>query len=94
MRERKRIGVVLPVGPKDAEAALDTLASALYYLDDSAIIVVVDDSGRHAEFAAQVRALSPEIVVLPAPPRAPGVLGWHPQNREGAQTFPRTAKTI
>ena len=75
MRERKRIGVVLPVGPKDAEAALDTLASALYYLDDSAIIVVVDDSGRHAEFAAQVRALSPEIVVLPAPPRAPGGLG-------------------
>jgi hypothetical protein len=75
VRERKRIGVVLPVGPKDAEAALDTLASALYYLDESRIIVVVDDSGRHAEFAARVRELSPEIVVLPAPPRAPGGFG-------------------
>jgi hypothetical protein len=75
VRERKRIGIVLPVGPKDAEAALDTLASALYYLDESRIIVVVDDSGRHAEFAARVRELSPEIVVLLAPPRAPGGFG-------------------
>jgi hypothetical protein len=75
VRERKRIGVVLPVGPNDAEAALDTLASALYYLDESRIIVVVDDSGRHAEFAARVRELSPEIVVLQAPPRAPGGFG-------------------
>jgi hypothetical protein len=75
VRERKRIGVVLPVGPKDVEAALDTLASALYYLDESRIIVVVDDSGRHAEFAARVRELSPEIIVLPAPPRAPGGFG-------------------
>ena len=75
VRERKRIGVVLPVGPKDTEAALDTLASALYYLDESRIIVVVDDSGRHPEFAARVRALSPEIVVRPAPPRAPGGFG-------------------
>src|ERR1700721_2147151 len=74
VRERKRIGVVLPVGPKDAEAALDTLASALYYLDESRVIVVVDDSGRPAEFAARVRELSPEIVVRPAPPRAPARL--------------------
>lgn len=75
MRERKRIGVVVPVGPKDVEAALDTLASALYYLDESRIIVAVDDTGRHQEFAARVRALAPEIVVLPAPPRAPGGFG-------------------
>jgi hypothetical protein len=75
VRERKRIGVVLPVGPKDTEAALDTLSSALYYLDESRIIVVVDDSGKHREFAAKVRELSAEIVVLPAPPRAPGGFG-------------------
>jgi hypothetical protein len=75
MREHKRIGVVVPVGPKDVEAACDTLASVLYYLDDSRIIVVVDDSGRHSEFAARVRELSPEIVVLPAPPHAPGGFG-------------------
>jgi hypothetical protein len=75
VRERKRIGVVLPVGPKDVEAALDTLASALYYLDESRIIVAVDDSGRHPEFAARVRELSEEIVVLPAPRRAPGGFG-------------------
>jgi hypothetical protein len=75
VREHKNIGVVLPVGPKDAEAALDTLASALYYLDDSRIILVVDDTGKHAEFAARVRELSPEIVVLPAPQRAPGGFG-------------------
>jgi hypothetical protein len=75
VRECKRIGVVLPVGPNDAEAALDTLASALHYLDESRIIVVVDDSGRHAEFAGRVRQLAPEIVVRPAPPRAPGGFG-------------------
>jgi hypothetical protein len=75
VRERRRIGVVLPVGPKDTEAALDTLASALHYLDESRIIVVVDDSGRHAEFAARVRDLSSEIVVVPAPPNAPGGFG-------------------
>ena len=75
MRERKRIGVVLPVGPKDAEAALDTLASALYYLDESRVVVVVDDTGRHAEFTARVRKLSAEIVVSPAPPKAPGGFG-------------------
>lgn len=74
-REHRRIGVVLPVGRRDAEAAFDTLASALYHLDDSRIIVVVDDSGGQAEFAARVRAISREIVVLPAPPRAPGGLG-------------------
>ena len=74
VRERKRIGVVLPVGPKDAEAALDTLASALYYLDESRVIVVVDDSGQPAEFAARSRELSPEIVVLPGPAARAGRL--------------------
>lgn len=75
MREHKRIGVVLPVGPRDAEDALDTLASALYYLEKSRIIVVVDDTGSHADFGKRVRALSPDIVVLPAPPHSQGGLG-------------------
>jgi len=75
VREHRRIAVVLPVGPKDAEDALDTLASALYYLGESRIIVVVDDSGNHADFARRVSELSQEIVVLPAPPRAPGGFG-------------------
>src|SRR5579859_1620830 len=74
-RERKRIAVVLPVGPNDTEGAFDTLASALYYLDQSRIIVVVDDTGGQAGFSDRARELSPDIVVLPAPPRAPGGLG-------------------
>ena len=35
MREYKQTAVVLPVGPNDAESAFDTLASALYYLNQS-----------------------------------------------------------
>lgn len=75
MREHKRIAVVIPVGPKDAEGALDTLASALYYLDKSRVIAVVDDTGGHAGFGKRARDLSPDIFVLPAPPRTPGGLG-------------------
>jgi hypothetical protein len=75
VRENKRIGVVLPVGPNDSEAAFDTLASALYYLDRSRIIVVVDDTGGAPGFGRRVSELSPDIVVLPTPPRSPGGLG-------------------
>lgn len=58
MRESKRIGVVLPVGPNDSEAAFDTLASALYYLDRSRIIVVIDDTGGAPGFGQRVSELS------------------------------------
>lgn len=75
VREHKRIGVVLPVGPNDSEAAVDTLASALYYLDPSRMIVVVDDTGSGPGFTRRVKELSPDIVVLPSPPRSPGGLG-------------------
>ena len=75
MREPKRIGVVLPVGPNDSEAAFDTLASALYYLDQSRIIVVIDDTGGGPGFGQRVSKLSPDIVVLPSPPRSAGGLG-------------------
>ncbi len=74
-REPKRIAVVLPVGPNDTDGAFDTLASALYYLDQARVIVVVDDSGGHSGFGSRARELSPDIVVLPAPPQAPGGLG-------------------
>jgi hypothetical protein len=75
MRERKRIAAVVPVGPKDAEDAFDTLASMLYYLDSPRIIVVVDDTGPRTDFARQARELSPDIVVLPAPEHSVGGFG-------------------
>jgi hypothetical protein len=75
VRERMRIGVVLPVGPNDSELAFDTLASALYYLDQSRIIVVIDDTGGALGFGQRVKNLSPDIVVLPSPPRSSGGLG-------------------
>jgi hypothetical protein len=74
-RQPKRVAVVLPVGPRDTEAALDTLSSALYYLGPSRVIVAVDDTDGSAGFAGRARELSPDIVVLSAPPRAPGGLG-------------------
>jgi hypothetical protein len=73
-REHKRIAVVLPVGPNDAEGAFDTLASAVYYLDRPRVIVVVDDTGQLG-FSRRARELSADIFVLPAPPKAPGGLG-------------------
>jgi len=75
MGEHKRIAVILPVGPKDVEAALDTLDSALFYLDKSLIVVAVDNTGPRTGFAKHAEKLSPDIVVLPAPPRAPGADG-------------------
>ena len=75
MREYKRIAFVLPVGPNDGPDALDTLASAIHYAGDSRIVVVVDDTVPQSGFADRARDLSQDIVVLPAPPRAPGGLG-------------------
>ena len=75
MRERKRIAAVVPVGPKDTQDVFDTLASMLYYLESPRIIIVVDDTGEPADFARRARGLSPDIVVLAAPPRSPGGFG-------------------
>jgi hypothetical protein len=72
VREHKRIAVVLPVGPLDVEGAFDTLASALYYLDDSKIIVTVDDTGKNTGFGKRAQEMSSDIVALRAPSRAPG----------------------
>jgi len=74
-RNHKRAAVILPVGPKDAEGAIDTLASALYYLDPSRIIVVVDDTDSRTDFRKKAQDLSPDIVVLPASPLSHGTLG-------------------
>ncbi len=72
VREHRRIAVVLPVGPNDGTDALDTLASVLHYAGSSRIIVVVDDTGPQSVFADRARAMSPDIVVLPAPWRGSG----------------------
>jgi hypothetical protein len=75
VRQSKRIGIVLPVGPNDGPAALDTLDSALHYAGASRVIVVVDDTGGHGEFARRAEMMSADITVIPAPPRAPGGYG-------------------
>jgi hypothetical protein len=75
VRQSKRIGIVMPVGPNDGQAALDTLDSALHYAGASRVVVVVDDTGGHGEFAKQAAAMSGDIAVIPAPPRAPGGYG-------------------
>lgn len=75
MRERKHIAFVLPVGPNDGPDALDTLSSIMYYAGESRIVVVVDDTIPQSGFAGRAREMSPDIVVLPASPRAPGGLG-------------------
>lgn len=72
MREQRKIAVILPVGPSDAQLALDTLDSALHYTDDSRIVVVIDDTAPHEHLADRVLRLSKDIAVVPAPARAPG----------------------
>ncbi len=75
VRERKRLGVILPVGPNDGSDALDTVESVLHYADRSRIIVVIDDTVPGSGFADRARALSQDIVVLPSPPHAEGGMG-------------------
>jgi hypothetical protein len=75
VREQKRIGIVLPVGPNDGSAALDTLDSVLCYAGASRVIVCVDDTGGIDDFAKHAETLSDEIVVIPAPPQASGGYG-------------------
>jgi hypothetical protein len=75
VRELKRIGIVMPVGPGDGQAALDTLDSALHYAGRSRIVVVVDDTGGLDNFAKHAEVMSDDIAVITAPPRAPGGYG-------------------
>jgi hypothetical protein len=73
MATRLRIGVIVPAGPRDD--VLDTLASVVHYTDPSRVIVVIDDTAGSGLGPGGAGDLSPDITVLPAPPRAPGGLG-------------------
>lgn len=75
MRQQRKLGMVLPVGPNDGLAALDTLHSVLCYAGDSWIVVCVDDTGGNDGFAEQAERLSDKIVVIRAPSRATGGYG-------------------
>jgi glycosyltransferase involved in cell wall biosynthesis len=68
-----RIAVIIPAGPRDD--ILDTLASVVQYTDPSRVVLVIDDSGALHARSAQIRELSGDIVVIPAPATVPGVLG-------------------
>ena len=68
-----RIAVIIPAGPRDD--ILDTLASVVQYTDPSRVVLVIDDSGASHARSAQIRELSGDIVVIPAPATVPGVLG-------------------
>jgi hypothetical protein len=74
-RQRVRIAVVVPAGPGDD--VLDTLQSVVRYTDRSRLILVVDDTGAllAPDRLSEVRALSEDIVVIPAPPTPPGLFG-------------------
>lgn len=73
MNTQIRIAVIIPAGPGDN--VLDTLASVLHYTDPSRVIVVIDDSSMLGEDLSRVRDLSPDVVVIPAPPGLPGRRG-------------------
>jgi glycosyltransferase involved in cell wall biosynthesis len=68
-----RIAVIIPAGPRDD--ILDTLASVVQYTDPSRVILVIDDTCTLHARSAQIRELSGDIVVIPAPATVPGVLG-------------------
>jgi glycosyltransferase involved in cell wall biosynthesis len=68
-----RIAVIIPAGPRDD--ILDTLASVVRYTDPSRVILVIDDTGALHASSAQIRELSEDIAVIPAPVTVPGVLG-------------------
>jgi len=73
MKLRVRIAVVIPAGPRDDIA--DTLASVVHYTDPARVILVIDDTSDPG-CPARLRALSPDVVVLPAVGGVPaGALG-------------------
>jgi hypothetical protein len=74
-RQRVRVAVIVPAGPKDD--VLDTLASVVRYTDPSRVILVVDDAGlgRTEEGLSRLKALSPDIAAIPAPAAPPGTFG-------------------
>lgn len=73
MRERIRIGVIIPAGPRDD--VMDTLESVVHYSDPSRKIVVIDDTCTLHLRMEEIRKMSPDIAVIPAPEGAPGSQG-------------------
>jgi hypothetical protein len=74
-RTQVRMAVIVPAGPRDD--VLDTLASVVRYSGPSRIILVIDDTGTLSSASNRdfLRAQSADIVVIPAPPAPPGLLG-------------------
>lgn len=73
MGENIRIGVIIPAGPRDD--VVDTLASVVHYSDPSRKILVIDDTGFLHLKMDELRQLSPDIAIMPAPEAPPGTLG-------------------
>lgn len=65
------LAVVIPAGPNDDVA--DTLASVLHYTHGPRVVVVIDDT--RADVAAQLRAMSPDVRVIPPASNRPGLYG-------------------
>jgi hypothetical protein len=65
------LAVIIPAGPADDVA--DTVASVVHFTSAPRFIVVVDDTGYGIR--EPLEALSSDIHVIPAPPKAPGAHG-------------------
>jgi hypothetical protein len=73
MKEKIRIGVIVPAGPRDD--VMDTLESVVHYSDRSRKIVVIDDTGTLHLKMDEIRKISSDITVISAPEGAPGSQG-------------------
>lgn len=74
MKIKVRIAVIVPAGP--ADDIFDTVASILHYCGRSRVILVIDDRGLLASGeATRLRALSPDIMIIPAVSAPPGSFG-------------------
>ncbi len=70
MKPHIGIAIVIPAGP--GEDILDTLASVIHYTESPRVVLVVNDSPTLSKHMRTIEDLSPDIVVIPAPPKAPG----------------------
>jgi hypothetical protein len=74
MKKKVRIAVIVPAGPNDD--IFDTAQSIVRYCDPSRVILLVDDCGLlRSGDADRLRALSDDLVVIPAASAPPGCFG-------------------
>jgi hypothetical protein len=73
MKGSPGLAVVIPAGP--ADDVEDTVASVLHYAESPRTVVIVDDRHQHGESLGALSRMSPDVHVIPAPPRAPGSHG-------------------